>query len=389
MNRQFFLSMSLAFAAVSAQAVEVDLKPALMTLKKVGPEGRGNAEAAGAWQTISKADAQSIPVLLAAMDDANDLAVNWLRAAVDTIVDRELKAGGKLPTDALRAFLGGTRHHPRARRLAFELIARVEPVEADKLVPTFADDPSVELRRDAVQRLLDTADKTLAAEDKAGATKGFRAALNAARDEAQIKKAAAELRKLGQEVDLPRHFGFLMEWKIVGPFDNAKLVGFDAVYPPEKAVNLADELDGKSGKVRWSTYATKDDYGMVDFNKPFGDHKGVTAYAYTEFNATGARPAELRLGCKNGWKIWFNGQLIFGRDEYHRGSRLDQYRFPIELKAGKNTILVKACQNEEVKDWTKEWQFQLRVCDATGTAILAKDRPAARASSATKTTAQK
>lgn len=389
MNRQFFLSMSLAFAAVSAQAVEVDLKPALMTLKKVGPEGRGNAEAAGAWQTILKADAQSIPVLLAAMDDANDLAVNWLRAAVDTIVDRELKAGGKLPTDALRAFLGGTRHHPRARRLAFELIARVEPVEADKLVPTFADDPSVELRRDAVQRLLDTADKTLAAEDKAGATKGFRAALNAARDEAQIKKAAAELRKLGQEVDLPRHFGFLMEWKIVGPFDNAKLVGFDAVYPPEKAVNLADELDGKSGKVRWSTYATKDDYGMVDFNKPFGDHKGVTAYAYTEFNATGARPAELRLGCKNGWKIWFNGQLIFGRDEYHRGSRLDQYRFPIELKAGKNTILVKACQNEEVKDWTKEWQFQLRVCDATGTAILAKDRPAARASSATKTTAQK
>ncbi len=389
MNRQFFLSMSLAFAAVSAQAAEVDLKPALMTLKKVGPEGRGNAEAAGAWQTISKADAQSIPVLLAAMDDANDLAVNWLRAAVDTIVDRELKAGGKLPTDALRAFLGGTRHHPRARRLAFELIARVEPVEADKLVPTFADDPSVELRRDAVQRLLDTADKTLAAEDKAGATKGFRAALNAARDEAQIKKAAAELRKLGQEVDLPRHFGFLMDWKIVGPFDNAKLVGFDAVYPPEKAVNLADELDGKSGKVRWSTYATKDDYGMVDFNKPFGDHKGVTAYAYTEFNATGARPAELRLGCKNGWKIWFNGQLIFGRDEYHRGSRLDQYRFPIELKAGKNTILVKACQNEEVKDWTKEWQFQLRVCDATGTAILAKDRPAARASSATKTTAQK
>ena len=33
-----------------------------------------------------------------------------------------------------------------------------------------------------------------------------------------------------------------------------------------------------------------------------------------------ARPAELRLGCKNGWKIWLNGKLIFGRDEYHRGA---------------------------------------------------------------------
>jgi len=74
--------------------------------------------------------------------------------------------------------------------------------------------------------------------------------------------------------------------------------------------------------------------------------------------------------------VWFNGKLLFGRDEYHRGSRIDQYRLPVELKAGKNTILVKVCQNEEVKDWTKEWEFQLRVCDATGTAILAKDRPA-------------
>ncbi|MSS99878.1 MAG: hypothetical protein EXS29_01000 [Pedosphaera sp.] len=389
MNQSFFFLAAIALATFSAPAVEVDLKPALAVVKQVGPEGRGNAEAASAWQTLSKADAKSIPALLAAMDDANDLAANWLRAAVDAIADRELKADGKLPAAALREFLADTRHHPRARRLAFELIARIEPSAAEKLVPMFADDPSVELRRDAVQRLLDAADKALTATDKNSASKGFRAALNSARDEAQIKKAAAELRKLGEDVDLPRHFGFLMEWKIIGPFDNAKLIGFDAAYPPEKAVNLAAEHEGKTGKVRWSDLATKDDYGMVDFNKPFGDHKGVTAYAYAEFNAATARPAELRLGCKNGWKVWFNGKLLFGRDEYHRGSRLDQYRLPIDLKAGTNTILVKACQNEEVKDWTKEWQFQLRVCDATGTAILAKDRAPTAPKTAAKTTAQK
>jgi len=61
----------------------------------------------------------------------------------------------------------------------------------------------------------------------------------------------------------------------------------------------------------------------------------------------------------------------------------------VQLQAGKNTLLVKACQNEEVKDWTKEWQFQLRVCDAAGTAILAKDRATAPAKAATKPTAQK
>jgi hypothetical protein len=48
---------------------------------------------------------------------------------------------------------------------------------------------------------------------------------------------------------------------------------------------------------------------------------------------------------------------------------------PVVLKPGRNTILVKVCQNEQVEDWTKEWEFQIRVCDAAGTAILSTDRP--------------
>ena len=38
---------------------------------------------------------------------------------------------------------------------------------------------------------------------------------------------------------------------------------------------------------------------------------------------------------------------------------------------------MKLCQDGQTQDWTKEWQFQFRVCDAAGTAILALDRPAA------------
>lgn len=359
--------------ALTAQA---DFKADVAAIRQVGAEGKGNPLAAAAWKSLALADAKFLVPLLAAMDDANDLAANYLRSAVDAIVDRELAAKRALPQADLEKFIADTKHNPRARRLAYELIARVSPATGEKLLPTFLNDPSVELRRDAVQRLIDTADKALAAADKAAATKEFSNALTYARDEAQIKKVAGELRKLGQEVDLPKHFGFLTHWKLIGSFDNAKLVGFDTAYPPEKAVDLAAAYDGKLEKARWVDVATANDYGMVDFNKSFGDMKGVTGYAFTEFNAAEARPAELRLGCKNGWKVWFNGKLLFGRDEYHRGARIDQYRLPVELKAGRNTILVKVCQNEEVKDWTKEWEFQLRVCDASGTAILAKDRPA-------------
>jgi hypothetical protein len=58
---------------------------------------------------------------------------------------------------------------------------------------------------------------------------------------------------------------------------------------------------------------------------------------------------------------------------------LDQYRMRGQLKAGKNTILIKLCQNEQTEEWAQRWQFQLRVCDATGTAVLSADRKPAPA----------
>jgi len=121
--------------------------------------------------------------------------------------------------------------------------------------------------------------------------------------------------------------------------------------------------------VRWQDYQTKDDYGQVNFNEPFTALKGVTGYAYAEFDSDQTRPVELRLGGKNSWKIWLNGRYVFGRDEYHRAAEIDQYRLRAELKRGKNVILVKCCQNEQKEDWTVEWEFQFRITDAQGTPL--------------------
>ena len=109
---------------------------------------------------------------------------------------------------------------------------------------------------------------------------------------------------------------------------------------------------------------------MVDFNQAISSLKGVAGYATAEFWSDSARSAQVRLGCKNGWKIWVNGTLVFGRDEYHRSAEIDQYRMPVSLKAGKNILLVKCTQNEQTQDWAKEWEFQLRVTDEQGTPIV-------------------
>ena len=360
-------ALTASLATASAPAAPA-LSEALATIRAVGPEGQGNVAASAAWKAIAAQDAAQLPAILAGMDDANELAVNWLRAAVEAIAGREQLAARPLPASALRTFLQDTRHSPRARRLAYELITRAEPAATAPLLDTLLDDPGSELRRDAVQRVIDQARDAEAA-DKPRATQLFQKALVAARDVDQVQLLTKKLRTLGQTVDLPRLFGFLMAWKAIGPFDNTGGKGFDTAFPPEKEIKLDAEYPGKSGPVRWCDVITTNEFGMLDLNQPLGKTKGVTGYAYTEFFSDTARSAEIRLGCKNAWKIWLNGQLLFGRDEYHRGMQIDQYRLPVQLQPGRNTILVKACQNEQVEAWTVEWQFQLRVCDSLGAAI--------------------
>lgn len=368
-----FVTILIAALALSARA---DLDSSISTILAVGSEGEGNVEAAQAWQELSQSTLADAPAILAKMEGANPLAANYLRSAVETIVARETAKGEALPLAGLGELLLDPRQDPNARHFAFQLIEKNDPETAAKLVPGMLNDPSTALRRGAVSRLIDEAKELAKAEGKGAAILVYRQALGGARDVDQIDEIAKALRELDQEVDLPRHFGFLMHWNVIAPFENIEEAGFDQVFLPEKEINLDAAYQGKEEKeVKWQPLVTTDEYGKVDFNKPYGMLKEVTGYAYTEFNSDADRPVELRLGCKNGWKIWVNGEFLFGRDEYHRGARIDQYTLKAQLKKGKNTILVKCCQDGQEQDWTVQWEFQLRVCDATGTAVLAADRP--------------
>ena len=313
------------------------------------------------------------------MEPSNAIARNWLRSAIEVIAERATAAGNSLPLKALRDFLNDRKQSPEARRLTFELLLAIDRDATEGMIPSFIDDPSNELRRDAVAQILVEAKKQLTDSDEAAA-KTYQVALDAARDVDQIQEIAKAFTEMGLELDLPRHFGFLTHWNVVGPFHNLERAGFAEKFAPEEHINLDATYTGKEDEIAWQPLSTPDPYGMVDLNKPFGKLKEVTAYAYHEFDSANAQEAELRLGCKNAWKIWLNGELVFERDEYHRGQRIDQYKMPVKLQKGSNSILLKLCQNEQKQDWTVQWEFQLRVCDSTGTAILATNRPSANSS---------
>lgn len=344
---------------------------AIQTIRKVGQEGLGNAAAAAAWSQIAAASPTELRTLLAGMNGANPLAQNWLRTAVETAASRAQEAGA-LPKQDLAAFIQDTSGDAAPRLLAYELLLQHAPDLATDLTPGLLHDPAAELRIYPVADWIEKAKSLQEKGDKPAAIAAYQEGLSGARDEDQINALTKGLRDLGEKVDLPRHFGFLMDWHLIAPFTNTDRAGFDTVFPPEEKIDLQAAYPGKGTEAKWQAYQSKDDYGMIDFNEPFTMLKEVTGYAYTEFDSAEARSAEIRLGCKNGWKVWLNGELLFGRDEYHRGMKLDQYKLPCQLKQGKNTLLVKCCQNEQTEQWTVEWRFQLRICDATGTAILAK-----------------
>ncbi|MEM9480348.1 MAG: hypothetical protein AAGA58_11910 [Verrucomicrobiota bacterium] len=360
----------LSAAALGLAGAKADLAGDIETILTIGGEGAGNEAASKAWQAIADATEEAAFFEVLQAVGKNNLADNWLLSAASVVAEKNAP-----DVEALKTFLLETSNAPLAREMVLDLLRSTDGEAATKLFAQLRNDPAEPVRRVAVQFYIDEATRSEEAGQKNVAAEQYREALQAARDADQIKTISAKLEEFGEKVDLPKQFGFLMRWKTIGPFDNLGRAGFDTVFPPEERVALdATHIGKDDAEIQWKEFETANPFGMVDFNKAYGMLKEVTAYAYTEFDSAEDQEVEIRLGCKNAWKVWVNGELVFGRDEYHRGMRIDQYRLKANFKKGLNTILIKCCQNEQKERWTVEWQFQMRVTDHTGTAILATNR---------------
>jgi hypothetical protein len=361
--------LTLIGTCAARSGLKTPLEESLASLSTVDKEGQGHAAAQQAMRCLSTAKAADLPAILTALDRASPLGANWIRNAFETVSDRELRQKHPLPVHQLEKFVRDRSHQPRARRLAYELLVKVDPSTPDRLIPGMLLDPAPEFRRDAVALKIAEAAKVDPKLDKPQAVRLYRQALSGAIHDDQVKTIAAALEKLGQKVNITEHFAFLTRFSVIGPFDNHDGKLLETVYPPETEIRLDAQYDGKLGMVSWQPLATTNDYGIVDIAKQVHPYKGATMYLLAEFHSPQERPIELRLATQNAWKIWLNEKLLFARNEYHRGSVFDQYRLPAQMRAGRNTILLKICQDEEKEDWAQSYQFQLRVCDSNGSGI--------------------
>lgn len=358
-----------------AAASEADVSQLLTTIRAIAHDGVGHVAAQAAVRELSAGDAAVLLPTLAAIDGANPLAANWLRGAFESVAERALTHNA-LPLDDLLRFYHDRRREPRARRLAYEWIIRARPELADELIPQALDDPSIEMRREAVARLIAQARAALEAGRREEAARLFRQALDGAGDPQQVDPIVKSLAELGQPVDLVAHYGLITEWDVIGPFDNREMQGFPVVYPPEREIKLDAVYEGQLGEVRWQRLRSQEPDGTFDLAALTAPHKGAIDYVTTEFPSDREQPVEFRLATANAWKLWLNGELLFAREEYHRGMRFDQYRVAGVLKPGLNRILLKVCQNEQDQEWAQKWSFQFRICDPYGRPLRPAKAPA-------------
>jgi hypothetical protein len=319
-----------------------------------------------AWRTLAAADLGELTTILAGMKEASPLAENWLRSACDAVVDRHLRSGGKLPVDVLRDFVLDSSQSPRARRSAYEWLVQANPNTPDELLPELLDDPSLELRYDAVEHLLKQVAAAPMDERKAEL---LQQAVKASRQFKQIQSIAEQLTKLNRPVDLTKQLGFLTKWKAIGPFELGEGNGFSTAYAPENALDLDAKYDGKTGELTWTEATADGELGQMDFCKTLGKDATGIMYAVAKFESPAAQPAQIRYETENGTKLWLNGKLVAENEVFHSGGDWDQYVVPVQLAKGENTIMLKVCQTKRTEDWAMVWRYRLRVCDQLGGAI--------------------
>ncbi len=132
----------------------------------------------------------------------------------------------------------------------------------------------------------------------------------------------------------------LPQWHVLGPFDGGVGAKFDGELPAD----LTAEYAGAGGRhVKWrvvSDDCMRND-GYVDFEKALGkDNSGATTFGAATFRATQAGKARFYVGSGDALTIWLNGQLVFDK-EVHRGAEPDEDAVDVDLREGKNMVLVK------------------------------------------------
>ena len=154
--------------------------------------------------------------------------------------------------------------------------------------------------------------------------------------------------------------GFVLEdaWMVLAPFENRQGNGFDAKFIDENALKIDTQAgyEGKYGDISWKRYEDEILNGYIGLGN---DEDWATGYAYAVVISPEDRQVVFRFDSDDQGKVSLNGKPVFEHTKAFT-AEIDYFDFPANLKKGRNTILVKVCQE------TGGWGFYLRITDKEG-----------------------
>ena len=158
--------------------------------------------------------------------------------------------------------------------------------------------------------------------------------------------AIPELRKVYNQ------FRPVEAWHLLGP------IALDAKPPinPSEPVDLVAMVAGRDGaSLGWKLTRGEAKHGMIDLLRVYDtDSTKQAVYGLAEVESPTARRSRLMVGCDDRVDVWVNGELVHQIGGNHSYSA-DMERFPVDLKAGKNQLLIR---NENDSG---DWKFSVAV----------------------------
>ena len=156
-------------------------------------------------------------------------------------------------------------------------------------------------------------------------------------------------------------------WNVAGPLDAGEgFTGFDQSASIENHANADALPEPPNEDLTWSP-VTAPSGGFIDLSTSIGQHEQVVGYAIAFVEVDQARLATIMFGSDDAGKVWLNGELVHTA-RVNRQFLTAADRFPVSLKAGRNTLLLKIGQG------SGEWGFSVDFIDDRGVPISVRWR---------------
>jgi len=164
---------------------------------------------------------------------------------------------------------------------------------------------------------------------------------------------------------------FILDWWVIGPFEDPEDKRLVTEQPPEREIDLSAKYEGAGGKtVRWSRLTGSDsdeDRRIAEVERAIGyrfhdtlePDEHVSIYALTFVHVDEKTPVRLLIGSDDSVRCWINDELVWS-NPCIRGLSPNQDYVAATLQAGWNKVLLKVANNEGA------WGFFFQIVDMDG-----------------------